>query len=52
MSIPVDFRWRVDFWNWCVKHGVIPEYQGTLAGKDLWCIHHDKILLLALLRWS
>ena len=51
MIISVGFFLRADFWNWCEKHGVIPEYQGTLAGKDLWQINDSETLLLALLRW-
>lgn len=51
MNISIDAWWRDQFWFWCEKHGITPEYHGTTESKDMWYINDEKVLMLAKLRW-
>jgi hypothetical protein len=50
-GITIAFQFRKEFWKWCEDQGFQPEYQGSLAGLDLWYVKNEKHRILTLLRW-
>jgi hypothetical protein len=51
-GVTIRFQFRKEFWDWCVNNGFQPEYQGSLAGLDLWYVKDEKNRVLTILRWS
>lgn len=39
-------------WTWCENNGINIEYQGTLAGTDVWRVRDEKQRVMFILRWS
>jgi hypothetical protein len=56
MSDERDIRvavWDRDaVWAWCEENGIGLEYQGTLAGTDVWRVRDERQRVLFLLKWS
>lgn len=43
---------RHEVWNWAIENEITIEFQGSLAGHDLWYVKNDKDRLWFILRWS
>ena len=56
MSDDRDIRvkvWDRDaVWVWCEENGIGLEYQGTLAGTDVWRVRDERQRVLFALKWS
>ena len=51
-DIAVAYNKRKEVWDWCHANKITPEYQGTMAGTDLWRVRDDKRRVWFALRWS
>lgn len=51
-DIGVVSNYRQDVWQWCDANDIDLEYQGSLAGTDLWRIKDEQQRVMFLLRWS
>lgn len=51
-DIAVPYKLRADVWDWCHDNKINVNYQGSLAGIDLWRVVDEKQRLWFALRWS
>ena len=51
-GITVPYSLRQEVYKWAGKYKIIVEYQGSLAGMDLWYIKDEKHRNWFTLRWS
>jgi hypothetical protein len=50
-GILVDWQQRQAVWDWADQQNITVQYQGTLAGVDLWYVHNDQDRAFFALRW-
>lgn len=51
-GILTPWQLRTEVWQWATDHGIEIEYQGSLAGRDLWYVRDDAHRAWFALRWS
>ena len=51
-DVAVSYKLRADVWAWCQVNEINLEYQGSLAGIDLWRAVDEKHRMWFTLRWS
>ena len=51
-DIAVAYNKRQEVWDWCHENKITPEYQGTMAGTDLWRIRDEQERVWFSLRWA
>ena len=51
-DVGVAAWWRDAVWQWCEDNKINLEYQGTLAGTDLWRIKDEEQRAWFILRWA
>lgn len=51
-DIAVSYKLRADVWDWCQDNDIDVNYQGSLAGVDLWRVVDEKHRMWFALRWS
>lgn len=50
-DIAIASNKRQEVWDWCHANKITPEYQGTMAGTDLWRIRNEQQRVWFSLRW-
>jgi hypothetical protein len=50
-GILVDWQQRQAVWDWADQQNITVQYQGTLAGVDLWYVRDDQDRAFFALRW-
>jgi hypothetical protein len=50
----VDVIWtkRQEIYDWCSKHNIEIEYQGTMMGTDVWRVKDKKQRMWFRLKWA
>ena len=51
-DIAVPYVFRQEVYEWCGANKITIEYQGTLAGTDVWRVRDDQQRMWFTLRWS
>ena len=51
-DIGVATWWRDAVWRWCDENSIAIEYQGTLAGYDVWRVKDEPQRAWFVLRWA
>ena len=51
-DVGVATWWRDHVLAWCRDNGIELEYQGTMAGTDVWRVRDERQRVAFLLKWS
>lgn len=51
-DIAVPYNKRQEVFDWCGENKITVEYQGTMAGTDLWRIRDEQQRVWFSLRWA